>query len=760
MPVVKCRTVWLLFPLFVWTTTAADHPIKLASSARIDLSASTEVGGLSNGEILSGSGWVIRPSWAPPPEQPRGYSVQFNVTRFATNEFSMRFVPQESGSVALALMGPWEEATKGLIYQEEVLWDSVQVGGASIANDAWTGTPKPARAWHDRRVTLTLNVTANTTVTLRFQARPVIPADFVEMKRFSSRATPAHAAAKKFLRGANLIWHLEAPAGKNWGGKYSDDDFVRLRAEGFDHVRLPIAWHYYASPAPEFTLSEEIFAKADRLVTNALARGLGVIIDLHSFDAFMKDPAAQTGKFYALWRQIAEHYARTSTDLAFELLNEPNGAAKTAILNPVYAETIRQIRQTNPRRTIFIDPGKWSGIGELAQLVLPDGDDNLIASVHCYEPLNFTRQGTQWFGPDAQIKGIQFPGPPETPFVPDASLKLDAAMLGWIRRYNTLPTDRNPSGPEAFRNLVGQVRQWSEYYGRPVHVGEFGCSIAADRASRARYHRAFRETLDEAGLGWAIADWKTGYKYWDEKTQQPVPGLREALFPVPTAAKTAEAINPGIAAAIEQLQKQVTNAQANARVEIGQLRAEIERTARKTDERTRWFITGATLLGVLLLFWLGRFSRRRPSQPLVPLAIGKSGEATEMISCADPPGELSIAGTAFKTSAACDHDRLPPGRSLARRWIEKIMRRLISERTGMLDTQRQAERVLSELERRLEKVHAPLQERLRAYEQRIAELETELAAKGAENRELLRATILLARKKLEAERAKDPLTWN
>src|SRR5262245_15644796 len=64
--------------------------------------------------------------------------------------------------------------------------------------------------------------------------------------------TPAHRAAARFRRGINLANYLEAPRGQDWGARYSAQDFVWIKQEGFDHVRLPIAWHHYAGPGPEF----------------------------------------------------------------------------------------------------------------------------------------------------------------------------------------------------------------------------------------------------------------------------------------------------------------------------------------------------------------------------------------------------------------------------------------------------------------------------------------------------------------------------
>ena len=78
----------------------------------------------------------------------------------------------------------------------------------------------------------------------------------------------------------------------------------------------------------------------------------------------------------------------------------------------------------------------------------------------------------------------------------------------------------------------------------------------------------------------------------------------------------------------------------------------------------------------------------------------------------------------------------------------------------LLDSQDNAASEMAALEARLEKVQAPLQVRLAAYEHRIAELEKELAVRGEENRELLKAKIEMMRKQLEAEREKNRVAFN
>ena len=348
--------------------------------------------------------------------------------------------------------------------------------------------------------------------------------------RQSDTNSPAHVTARKFMRGANFGNYLEVPPHQSWSVPHGTNDLARVRAEGFDHVRIPIGWHYYAGRPPEYRLSPDIFAKVDVLVTNAIALGLNVLVNMHHFDAFTSDPAAEENQFYSTWRQIAAHYAATPAGLAFELINEPKDKATTAVMNPIYAKAIAEIRKTNPGRTIFVGPGRWNSIQELPELRLPDGDSNIVVTVHNYDPFYFTHQGASWTKPTTDTRGILFPGPPKTALDPAPTVVSNKSVVNWIKEYNTAAPEKNPSSANAFAGKLRMVREWSERHGRPVHVGEFGCYTRADAESRIRYYTEFRRAAAREGLGWAIWDWKAGFRYWDDKQQQPVPGMKQALF--------------------------------------------------------------------------------------------------------------------------------------------------------------------------------------------------------------------------------------
>jgi endoglucanase len=536
--------------------SAEGDPVKLAGAARFDLRADARAHAIEGGQVIEGNGSITRMNWVSESEQPRGYTLNFPVTHLGWRSLAVQFKPVQNGTVTLTLMGPFEQASKGIVYRQEVLWDDIRATGAALADGSFESRPGPpsgwqsgggavlaqssavaavqgthyAQTWHNQTLSTTFNVVGGQPVTIRLHARAVAVNGARDMKPIASRTTAAHRAARRFLRGANLGNGLESPPGQDWGGHYTPEDLRLMRTEGFDHVRIPVGWHHYTGPGPEFLIKPEIFARADKLVSAGLSEGLGVMVNIHHFDDFTSNPQKQTARFLTIWRQVARHYEKAPEGLVFELLNEPKDAATTEVINPIFAEAIRQIRQVSPKRTIVVGPGRWNSISELPKLLLPDDDQNLIVSVHNYEPFYFTHQGADWAGPDTKVTGIHFPGPPARPLVPDPGLKINSWVMSWIKSYNKEPTATNPSSPLAFQGSVDQAKEWSEYYGRPIHVGEFGCFTKADPVSRANYYRALRESAEKANFGWAIWDWNAGFHYWNDKTGKAEPGMHEALF--------------------------------------------------------------------------------------------------------------------------------------------------------------------------------------------------------------------------------------
>ncbi len=118
--------------------------------------------------------------------------------------------------------------------------------------------------------------------------------------------TPAHRAARQFMRGVNLGNVFEAAVGQDWGGgPILAEDLDAIREQGFDHVRIPVRWNAHTGPSPDYAISNAILTQVDSVVIGALERGMNARINLHHFEAFYEEPALWTNKLYAIWDQLA-----------------------------------------------------------------------------------------------------------------------------------------------------------------------------------------------------------------------------------------------------------------------------------------------------------------------------------------------------------------------------------------------------------------------------------------------------------------------
>jgi hypothetical protein len=209
-------------------------------------------------------------------------------------------------------------------------------------------------------------------------------------------------------------------------------------------------------------------------------------------------------------------------------------------------------------------------------------------------------------------------------------------------------------------------------------------------------------------------------------------------------------IDKKIKAALDQLREKTA---------IGTLQQQLHYDrveARQTSQRYYWLVAGLAALLAVLLLVIWRLAGRRQMVTLAQAQL-PSGQAAVYVPALPAPESSNLPALATRSPDHGElHERLLP--HLARLMMDKLVRRLISQRTVLVDAQTRAAADIADLEKRLEIIHAPLQDRLRAYEQRITELEKELLQKGEENRELIRAKIELTRKQLSA--TKERLDFN
>lgn len=322
----------------------------------------------------------------------------------------------------------------------------------------------------------------------------------------ASPATKAHAAACSLGRGVNLGNALDSPQEGEWGVTLSETLFDKIKEAGFDSARLTVRWSNHASATSPYAIDPVFFQRVDFAVDGLLNRGLYVVLDMHHYRQLDGDPldpgefevsdSVLEDRMVAMWQQIAERYQGRSSKLFFELYNEPHGRQTAAKWNDLAARTLVTVRASNPDRMVVLGPVQWNNASALKDFSLPK-DENLIATVHNYEPFHFTHQGAEWIGGSSAWLGMGC---------------CDAGQKAQI----TAPLDI--------------AAQWSLAHKVPVWVGEFGAYRKAPVAARLAYTRFVRDEVERRGMRWAYWEFASGHGLYTPSTGEWNQGLREALM--------------------------------------------------------------------------------------------------------------------------------------------------------------------------------------------------------------------------------------
>jgi len=279
-------------------------------------------------------------------------------------------------------------------------------------------------------------------------------------------------------RGINLGNALEAPNEGEWGIVLQARWFQMIKEAGFNSVRIPIRWSAHTSESAPFTIDEEFFERVDWAIQQSLDNDLMVMINIHHYEEIFEDPMAEADKFLSIWEQIAERYKDHPGELLFEVLNEPHNNLTAELWNQLLPSALDKIRETNPNRTVVIGAAEWGGVPGLLKLDIPE-DNNLIVTVHYYEPFQFTHQGAEWVdGADAWL-GTDWQG-----------TNSEVAAV-----------------EDHFQTIV----DWGTERGVPINIGEFGAYSRADSESRARWTEAIVRFALENNMSYHYWEFASGF---------------------------------------------------------------------------------------------------------------------------------------------------------------------------------------------------------------------------------------------------------
>lgn len=316
-----------------------------------------------------------------------------------------------------------------------------------------------------------------------------------------SQNTPAFEMNSLLGRGINMGNSFEAPTETGWSNPWKSEYFEDIAKLGFSHVRIPVSWETdnRSLKVEPYTIKSTFLDRIKQVIDKANEEGLIAIINMHHHKEFMADPNGQKDRFLAMWSQIATEFKDYPNDkLLFEVMNEPTDALTPELWNEMFAAGLSVIRQTNPNRTVLMGVAEFGGLGGVPKLVFPD-DDNIILSIHYYNPFQFTHQGANWNAPES---------------------------YDWLgTKWNDTEAERN-----TVINEFALAISIAKGNNLPINIGEFGALNTADMESRAKWTTFLSRWFEEQEFSWTYWEYSAAFGIYNPKTKKFYQELVDALL--------------------------------------------------------------------------------------------------------------------------------------------------------------------------------------------------------------------------------------
>lgn len=281
-------------------------------------------------------------------------------------------------------------------------------------------------------------------------------------------------------RGFNLLEMFKPDR----SGVFEERDFDIIAEWGFDFVRLPLSYHWWAKPDPSAwrNLDEKVLKQLDKAVEFGRQRGIHVSINLHRapgycvnapqepLDLWTDEQALDACLFH--WAHFAQRYkGLPNKQVSFDLLNEPARVEEAQYVKVAKA-LIATIRAADPDRLIISD-GIEFGTKPVFSLV----DAKVAQSTRGYAPVQISHWGHK-----------SFPSAPTWP------------RPAW-------PLQRGPDDLwDRARLFKENIEPWQalEAKGIGIHVGEWGCYQLTPHDVALKWMKENLDLWKKAGWGWAL----------------------------------------------------------------------------------------------------------------------------------------------------------------------------------------------------------------------------------------------------------------
>ncbi len=189
---------------------------------------------------------------------------------------------------------------------------------------------------------------------------------------------------------------------KKYLGSYiTRKDIHYLKSTGMNSIRVPFNYRLFTT---ENYMGDNDasrgFKYLDSVVKWCKAEGLYVLLDMHAAPGgqtgdniddsygypFLYENAGSRTLCIKIWRDIAARYKNETIIMGYDLLNEPiphflDTAHFNPMLEPLYKELVKAVRQVDKKHLIFLGGAQWDSNFNVFG---PPFDDKLVYQFHKY----------------------------------------------------------------------------------------------------------------------------------------------------------------------------------------------------------------------------------------------------------------------------------------------------------------------------------------------------------------------------------------
>jgi len=295
---------------------------------------------------------------------------------------------------------------------------------------------------------------------------------------------------------------------------FTDEDIELLVANGFDHIRLPVDESQLFNM--DMTLNESTVNLIHRTLDSCIEHGLKVIFDLHilrSFhflddDAPLWKSAEEQDKLVDMWRDIQGILRDYPvTDVAYEILNEAV-APTDGQWSELMLRVVSMIRETEKDRVIVLGANMQNQVGHVKNIIVPEGDRNILLSFHFYEPLLITHYQASW----TPLRILDFNGPMQYPgqLIPDEVYDaLNDEEKAVVEPYN------HSYDKEWMRQTWQEAVDYAKAKGLSLYLGEFGCLVNCGEQVRLAWLKDVVDLCREFGIPYTMWEYNSQFGFAD-----------------------------------------------------------------------------------------------------------------------------------------------------------------------------------------------------------------------------------------------------